>query len=44
LKPNEALLKNAEKGRTAAFFRENLAVDPVRQVEQGKAKSKGIER
>ncbi|MHB1495395.1 MAG: hypothetical protein ACYCUY_08135, partial [Acidithiobacillus sp.] len=44
LKPNEAILKNAENNRTAAFFREKLDVDPVKQVEQSKVKAKGVER
>jgi len=42
LKPNEAMLAKGDKDHTMQFMREKLNVDPVKQVEQ--AKAKGVER
>ncbi|MHB1630995.1 MAG: toprim domain-containing protein [Acidithiobacillus sp.] len=44
LKPNEAMLAKGDKDHTMQFMREKLNVDPVKQVEQAKAKAKGVER
>ncbi|MHB9043157.1 toprim domain-containing protein [Acidithiobacillus sp.] len=44
LKPNEAMLTKGDKDHTMQFMREKLLVDPVKQVEQAKAKAKGVER